>query len=103
MLDEQHNDFHNLTYTFAPEEQKTPVFHEPLTEYLCFPTVFLRPTHLNNRNKIIPVYENDIFKYELYSVDHRVAMNIPNIFWTEKHLQNKQITDNVSLAVWWNK
>ena len=39
----------------------------------------------------------------MWSVDTRVASNIPNIFWKYKHKQIKQITDKVSLAVCRNK
>ena len=40
MLDENHRDPSNTTLSFAPGEGKRPVFHEPLAECLCFPTIF---------------------------------------------------------------
>ena len=99
MLDENHIDPSNTTLSFAPGEGKRPVFHEPLAEYLCFPTIFCGQEHPRNAERIHPLYQPDIFKYELCFVDTHVASNIPNIFWKAKHKQVKQICDKVSLAV----
>ena len=56
-----------------------------------------------NSKRIHPLQQQDIFKYELHSVDTCVASNIPSIFWKAKHKQVKQICDKVSLAVCRNK
>ena len=40
MLHDKDIDPTNTTLTFAPGEGKRPIFHEPLAEYLCFPTIF---------------------------------------------------------------
>ena len=93
----------NTTLTFAPGEGKRPVFHEPLAEYLCFPKIFCGQQHAPNSERIHPLLQQDIFKYELRSVDTHVALNIPNTFWKAKHKQVKQICDKVSLAVRRNK
>ena len=103
MLHDKDIDPTNTTLTFTPGEGKRPVFHEPLAEYLCFPTIFCGQQRAPNSERIHPVQQRDIFKYELRSVDTRVASNIPNIFWKAKHKQVKQICDKVSLAVRRNK
>ena len=73
MLDENHIDPSNTTLLFAPGEGKRPVFHEPLAEYLCFPTIFCGQERPRNAERIHSLYQQDIFKYELCSVDTRVA------------------------------
>ena len=90
-----------LKHTFAAGECKRPVFHEPLAEYLAFPTIYCGKTHPDNR--VHPAQQRDIFKYGLQSVDTRVASSIPNIFWKAKHEQVRQITNKVSLTVCSNK
>ena len=40
MLDNQCVDYNNVSLTFAPGEGKRPILHEPLAEYICFPTIF---------------------------------------------------------------
>ena len=40
MLDENHIDPSNTILSFVLGEGKRPVFHGPLAEYLCFPTIF---------------------------------------------------------------
>ena len=97
MLDENHIDPSNTILSFAPGEGKRPVFHEPLAEYLYFPTIFSGQEHPSNAKRICPLYQRDIFKYELCSVDTRVASNIPNIFWKAKHKQAKNTTASMLL------
>ena len=65
MLNDQHTDISNISMTFAPGEGKRPVFHEPLAEYLAFPTIYCGKTHPDNKDRICPVQQRDIFKYEL--------------------------------------
>ena len=57
MLDENHIDASNTTLSFAPGEAKRPVFHEPLAEYLCFPTIFCGQEHPRNAERICPLYQ----------------------------------------------
>ena len=103
MLHDKDIDSTNTTLTFAPGEGKRPIFNKPLAECLCFPTIFCGQQHAPNSERIHPLQQQDIFKYELHSVDTCVASNIPNIFWKAKHKQVKQICDKVSLAVCRNK
>ena len=88
-----------MLLTFAPGEGKWPIFHEPLAEYICFPSIFCGQKCPSNNERAYPVEICELFKYELHSADTRVASNIPNIFWKVKHKQIKQIADKVSLAV----
>ena len=103
MLDDLHVDNNNMSLTFAPGEGKWPIFHEPLAEYICFPSIFCGQKRPSNNERTYPVQIHELFKYELRSADTRVASNIPNIFWKVKHKQIKQIADKVSLAVHRNK
>ena len=57
MLDENHIDPSNTTLSFAPGEGKRPVFHEPLAEYLCFPTIFCGQECPRNVERICPLYQ----------------------------------------------
>ena len=45
------------------------------------------------------MHYSDIVKWELSSVDRRVAQSVPNIFIKHKKLQMKQISDKVNLAI----
>ena len=74
------DDISNMAITFAPGEGKKPVFHDPLAESMAFPTIHFGRTHPENKDRIHPIQQRDIFKYELWSVDTRVASDIPNIF-----------------------
>ena len=103
MLDDLHVDNNNMSLTFAPGEGKWPIFHEPLAEYICFPSIFCGQKCPSNNKRAYPVQIHELFKYELHSADTRVTSNIPNIFWKVKHKQIKQIVDKVSLAVHRNK
>ena len=103
MLDDLHVDNNNMSLTFAPGEGKRPIFHEPLAEYICFPSIFCGQKHPSNNERMYPVQIHELFKYELRSAHTQVASNIPNIFWKVKHKQIKQIADKVSLAVRRNK
>ena len=40
MLDDLHVDNNNMSQTFATVEGIQPIFHEPLAEYICFPSIF---------------------------------------------------------------
>ena len=93
MLDNQNVDHNNASLTFVPGEGKRPIFHEPLAEYICFPTIFCGQKCPSNIERIHPIQQQNIFKYELHSADTRVASNIPNIFLKTKHKQMKQIAD----------
>ena len=57
MLDENHIDPSNTTLSFAPGEGKRPEFHEPLAEYLCFPTIFCGQECPRNAERIHPLYQ----------------------------------------------
>ena len=95
------DDISTVSIIFAPGEGKRPVFHNPFAEYLAFPTIYCGKVRTDDRPRRIQ--QRDIFKYELRSVDTRVASHIPNIFWKAKHKQIKQIMDKVTLAVRRNK
>ena len=65
MLGNPHTDISNILMAFAPGEGKRPVFHEPLAEYLAFPTTYCGKPHPDNKDRVHPIQERDIFKYEL--------------------------------------
>ena len=57
MLHDKDIDPTNTTLTFAPGEGKRPVLHEPLAEYLCFPTIFCGQQCAPNSERIHPVQQ----------------------------------------------
>ena len=95
------DDISTMSIIFAPGEGKRPIFYDPFAEYLAFPTIYSGKIHPDDHPH--KIQQRDIFKYELHSVDTRVASHIPNLFWKAKHKQIKQITDKVTLAVHRNK
>ena len=92
----------NHIYTFAPGEGQTPLslYNDQDAEFLSFPTIYCgqrRPTC--QERPVKGVHYSDIAKWELRSVDRRVANNVPNMFFKLKRLQMKQVTDKVNLAM----
>ena len=86
-------------FTFAPGQGKLPksIFCDDDAEYLAFPTIFCGQCH--KENKYEKVYYSDVCKYELQSVDKRVAKNVPNIFFKFKKIQLKSLKDKISLVM----
>ena len=89
-LDEQTQD-RNEVLSVAPGEGQRPlsVFKDPNSEYLSFPTIFCGEKRIENEERLVPVYYSDICKWELRSVDRRVALNVPNIFFKMKKTTNR--------------
>ena len=87
--------------TFAPGEGQHPisVFHDPDAEYLSFPTIFCGQRRASDKERNSSVHYTEICRYELRSVDRRVATNIPNMFFKLKKVQMKHVLDRVSLAM----
>ena len=87
--------------TFAPGEGQhlISVFHDPDAEYLSFPTIFCGQRRASDEERHTSVHYTEICKYELRSVDRRVASNIPNMFFKLKKVQMKHVLDRVSLAM----
>ena len=96
----EESDIHD-EITFAPGEGLIPisVFQDKDAEYLPFPTIFCGEHRPNNNDRHLPMHYSDICKYELRSVDRRLAKHIPNMFFKLKKLQMKQVLDKVTLAV----
>ena len=96
----EENDIHD-EITFAPGEVQIPisVFQDKDAKYLAFPTIFCGEHRPNNNDRHLPIHYSDICKYELRSIDRRVAKHIPNMFFKLKKLQMKQVLDKVRLAV----
>ena len=99
-LDEQTYD-KNEVLSVAPGEGQRPLsmFKDSNSEYLAFPTIFCGTKRKESSERQVPVYYSDICKWELRSVDRRVALNIPNIFYKMKKLQTQQICNKSHLAV----
>ena len=87
--------------TFAPGEGQVPlsIFYDENSEYLAFPTIFCGLKRPDNKERDVPVHYSEICKYELRSVDRRVAQHIPNLFYKFKKIQMKSVTDTVSLSM----
>ena len=99
-LDDQCPD-KNVYVSVAPGEGKIPIsiFKDPNAEFLSFPTLFCGQKRVENSERHVPVYYSDICKWELRSLDRRVALHIPNIFYKMKKLQTEQVCSKVHLAV----
>ena len=99
LLDEQTFD-KNEVLSVAPGEGQRPlgIFKDPDAEYLAFPTLFCGQKRVANTDRHVPVYYSDICKWELRSVDRRVALHIPNIFFKMKKLQIEQVSSKVHLS-----
>ena len=65
---------------------------------MAFPTIFSGERH---RKRDVTVHYSEISKYELRSVDRRVAKNVPNMFFKLKKVQMISIKDKVTLAMRW--
>ena len=63
---------------------------------MAFPTIFCGERH---KRGYVSVNYSEICKYELRSVDRRVAKNVPNMFFKLKKGQMKSIKDEVTPAV----
>ena len=100
LLDEQTYD-KNEILSVAPGEGQRPlsIFRDPNAEYLAFPTLFCGQKRDDNSKRHAPVYYSDICKWELRSVDRRVALHVPNIFYKMKKLQTDQVCSKAHLAV----
>ena len=91
----------NQVLSVAPGEKNSPIglFQDIHSEALSFPSIFCGKSRVDNSEGRNPLHYSDICKWELRSVDRRVALCVPNIFYKLKRLQIKQIKDNVSLTV----
>ena len=91
----------NEVLSLAPGEGQRPlsVFKDPDSEYLAFPTIFCGQKRISDSDRNTPVYYSDICKWELRSVDRRVALNVPNLFYKMKKLQTEQVCSKAHLAV----
>ena len=91
----------DYSITIAPGEGERPMslYKDKNAEYLSFPSIFCGETRPDQSDRHVNVPYSDICKWELRSVDRRVAMSVPNIFFKLKKTQMKQISDKVSLVV----
>ena len=88
-------------YVFAPGEGQRPIslYSDPDAEYLAFPRIYCGQKRVDNKERSVPVHYSDIVKWELRSVDRRVAQSVPNIFFKLKKIQLKNISDKANLAL----
>ena len=80
------------------EKKPISLFTNKDIEYLAFPTIFCGE---RRKKRDVTVHYSEICKYELRSVDRRVAKNVPNMFFKLKKVQMKSIKDKVTLAMRW--
>ncbi|KAJ8049125.1 hypothetical protein HOLleu_01729 [Holothuria leucospilota] len=92
---------HSQVLTFAPGENQQPLslLQDDDAEYLAFPSIFCGQRRPNNSERHHPVHYSDICKWELRSVDRRVASSVPNIFFKLKKVEMQNIKNKVSLAL----
>ena len=87
--------------TFAPGEGQRPLslYSDPDSEFIAFPSIYCCQRRAISSGRKVPVHYSDICKWELRSVDRRVALSVPHIFFKMKALQIKQVSDKVALSV----
>ena len=87
--------------TVAPGEGNRPlgIFHDKDSEFLAFPSIFCRKRRCESEDRLVRVHYSDICKWELRSLDRRVAQSVPNIFYKLKKLQIKTIQDTAMISV----
>ena len=87
--------------TVAPGEGNRPlgIFHDKDSEFLAFPSIFCGKRRCESEDRLVRVHYSDICKWELRSVDRRVAQSVPNIFYKLKKLQIKTIQDTAMISV----
>ena len=100
-IEDEGNPKYDTEYVFAPGEGQKPLalYTDPDAEYLSFPSIFCGEKRPANKERSVPVQYSDIVKWELRSVDRRVAQSVPNIFFKLKKIQLKNITDRANLAL----
>ncbi|CAC5416667.1 unnamed protein product [Mytilus coruscus] len=72
--------------TFAPGEGQRPIslYSDPDAEYLSFPTIFCGQRRPDNKERSVSVHYTDIVKWELRSMDRRVAQSVPKTYFQVK-------------------
>ena len=72
----------NQVLSVAPGEKNSPIglFQDIHSEALSFPSIFCGKSRVDNSERRNPLHYSDICKWELRSVDRRVALCVPNIF-----------------------
>ena len=92
---------YDQVFTFAPGEGQQPLslYQDKDAEYLCFPSIFCDQRPPSKDERSVRVHYSDIVKWELRSVDRRAAQSVPNVFFKQKKLQMKQISNKVNLAI----
>ena len=104
LLDEVFDETSNTgssQYVFAPGEGQRPLslYNDTDAEYLAFPSIFCGQRRPDSKERLVSVHYSDIVKWELRSVDRRVAQSVPNLFFKLKKIQMKHINDRVNLAL----
>ncbi|CAC5416146.1 unnamed protein product [Mytilus coruscus] len=82
-----------------PCQRPISLYSDPDAEYLSFPTIFCGKKRPDNKDRSVSVHYTDIVKWDLRSMDRRVAQSVPNIFFKLKKIQLKNISDKVNLAL----
>ena len=85
MLHDKDIDPTNTTLTFAPGEGKRPIFHEPLAEYLCFPTIFCGQQHAPNSERYTH-YSKKIYLSMNYVLLTLMLLQIFQIFFGKQSI-----------------
>ena len=100
-IEDEGNPKYDTEYVFAPGEGQRPLalYSDPDAEYLSFPSIFCGERRPENKDRTVPVQYTDIVKWELRSMDRRVAQSVPNIFFKLKKIQLKNISDRANLAL----
>jgi hypothetical protein len=88
----------NLFFNLTASQRPISLYSDPDAEYLAFPTIYCGQKRVDNKERSVPVHYSDIVKWELRSVDRRVAQSVPNIFFKLKKIQLTRWADQVVLS-----
>ena len=99
MLHDKDIDPTSTTLTFAPGEGKRPVFHEPLAEYLCFPTIRNSPAYFETKKKDVMAMVRQLsiptIFFSLSAADTKwtnllisLGMLLHNVTYTKSDIEN---------------
>lgn len=99
LTDAEYDQSQVLTFAAGEDQRPLSLLQDADAEYIAFPTIFCGKRRPDNSERQIPIHYTDICKYELRSVDRRVAACVPNIFLKLKKVEMQQVKDKVSLAL----
>ena len=91
----------NEIFSIAPAEGNTPLslLTDPNAEHLAFPTLFPKGRFGYTYKRDTKLHHRQYLNARLLNVDTRFATNTDYIFFSQFHVEKKQLLDNVQIAL----